>query len=109
MELALQTSSTAREMIATMGQLVDTHGYGGTPNVTDDGGWGSGESFTIADTKEVWHMELIGKGAWNPGAVWVVSVLLLLLLLLPPSPHTSPRNGRGSSPSTPSSSSSPSA
>jgi dipeptidase len=71
MELALQSSKTAREMIANMDQLVSTHGYGGTANMTDPGGWGTGESFTIADTKEVWHMELIGKGNWSKGAVWV--------------------------------------
>lgn len=71
MELALQSSTTAREMISKIDQLVTTFGYGGTLNVTDPGGWGTGESFTIADTKEVWHMELIGKGNWSKGAVWV--------------------------------------
>ena len=71
MELALQSCTTAKEMIAKMDQLLSTYGYGGTANVTDDGGWGTGESFTIADTKEVWHMELIGKGNWSKGAVWV--------------------------------------
>jgi dipeptidase len=71
MELALQSSKTAQEMIANIDRLVTTYGYGGTLNVTDPGGWGTGESFTIADTKEVWHMELIGKGNWSKGAVWV--------------------------------------
>jgi dipeptidase len=71
MELALQSSTTAVEMIAKMDELFATHGYGGTANVTDDGGWGTGESFTIADTKEVWHMEVIGKGNYSTGAVWV--------------------------------------
>ena len=71
MELALQSSTTAREMIAKMDELFATHGYGGTANVTADGGWGTGESFTIADTKEVWHMEIIGKGNFSTGAVWV--------------------------------------
>lgn len=71
MELALQTSKTARELITTMDELITKYGYGGTANVTEDGGWGTGESFTIADTTEVWHMELIGKGNWSKGAVWV--------------------------------------
>ena len=75
MELALQSSQTAQEMIAKMDQLFTTYGYGGTTNVTDGGGWGTGESFTIADTNEVWHMEVIGKGNWSTGAVWVAMKL----------------------------------
>lgn len=71
MELALQRSKSAREMIKTMDSLVREYGYGGTPNITDGGGWGAGESFTIADTTEVWHMEMMGKGKWDKGAVWV--------------------------------------
>ena len=71
MELALQSSTTAKNMIAKMDQLLTKYGYGGTANVTEGGGWGTGESFTIADAKEVWHMEVIGKGNWSTGAVWV--------------------------------------
>merc|ERR550532_775931 len=67
MELSLQRSATARAMIANMDALIREYGYGGTPNKSDEGGWGTGESFTIADTDEVWHMELIGKGNYSTG------------------------------------------
>ena len=60
MFMALQRSRTAREAIHTIGSLVEEYGYRS-----------SGESFSIADAKEVWIMELIGKGAGNKGAVWV--------------------------------------
>lgn len=75
MELALQTSKSAREMILTMDSLIREYGYGGTPGKGVGGGWGTGESFTIADTYEVWHMELIGKGKYDKGAVWVAQRL----------------------------------
>ena len=71
MELALQSCTTARCMITKMDELQAKYGYGGTANITDPGGWGTGEAFTIADTKEVWPLELIGKGNWSTGAVWV--------------------------------------
>ncbi len=57
--LALQRASNAREAIKVMAELVETYGY-----------CSSGESFSIADDKEVWIMEMIGKGEEN-GAVWV--------------------------------------
>ena len=60
MFMALQRSRTAREAIHTIGSLVEEYGYRS-----------SGESFSIADAKEVWIMELIGKGPGNRGAVWV--------------------------------------
>lgn len=60
MELALQRSKTAREMISTMDALVKEYGYSD-----------SGESFTVADTTEVWHMEMVGRGKLGNGAVWV--------------------------------------
>ncbi len=73
MFLALQRSATAREAIAVIGRLVEEHGY-----------FSSGESFSIADPREVWIMEIIGKGTdlvtdrrtgrevnRNKGAVWV--------------------------------------
>lgn len=56
----LQRAKTAREAIEVMGELVAEYGY-----------YSSGESFSIADPKEVWIMELIGKGVGNKGAVWV--------------------------------------
>lgn len=57
--LALQRASNAREAIKVMAELVETYGY-----------CSSGESFSIADDKEVWIMEMIGKGE-EKGAVWV--------------------------------------
>ena len=50
--IALERCKTAREAIKTMTDLVAKHGYAS-----------SGESFTIADKKEVWVLEMIGKGA----------------------------------------------
>ena len=58
--IALERSRTAREALNTMTSLVAEYGYAST-----------GESFSIADADEVWILELIGKGANDPGAVWV--------------------------------------
>lgn len=58
-QIALERSTTAREALDVMTDLVEKYGYAS-----------SGESFTIADKNEVWVMELIGKGA-EKGAVWV--------------------------------------
>ena len=72
--VTLQRAKNAREAIATMAQLVADYGYSS-----------SGESFSIADPKEVWIMELIGKRSapvksdvaqkmnyqYSEGAVWV--------------------------------------
>jgi dipeptidase len=73
MFLALQRSTSAREAIKVIAELMDTYGYAST-----------GESFSIGDPNEVWIMELIGKGTKmvtdkkskktynaNKGAVWV--------------------------------------
>ena len=60
MYIALERARTAREAIRIMGELVEQHGYAS-----------SGESFSIADPPEAWHMELIGKGEHGTGAVWV--------------------------------------
>jgi dipeptidase len=60
MFIALQRSKTARQAIEVITDLVAEHGY-----------YSSGESFSIADPEEVWFMDLIGKTAENPGAVWV--------------------------------------
>ncbi len=60
MYMTLQRARTAREAITVMTELVEKHGY-----------YSSGESFSIADPKEVWIMEMIGKGPRNKGAVWV--------------------------------------
>ncbi len=60
MFMAMQRSRSAREAIHTIGALVAEYGYRS-----------SGESFSIGDPREVWIMELIGKGPGNKGAVWV--------------------------------------
>jgi dipeptidase len=60
MVLALQRARTAREAIEVMTDLAETYGYRST-----------GESFSIADTKEAWIMEMNGMGPGNTGAVWV--------------------------------------
>lgn len=58
--IALERCKTAREAIECMTSLVKEYGYAS-----------EGESFTIADTEEVWVLELIGKGKDEKGAVWV--------------------------------------
>ena len=58
--VALERAKTAREAIEVIVDLADTYGY-----------YSSGESFSIADTEEVWVMDLIGKGPENKGIVWV--------------------------------------
>ena len=60
MTLALQRSQTAREAINVMTSLVKKYGY-----------YSEGESFSIADPDEVWILEMIGKGRYSKGAVWV--------------------------------------
>ncbi|MGE5382405.1 MAG: dipeptidase [Omnitrophica WOR_2 bacterium] len=73
MFLALQRSTTAREAIKVIAELVEKYGYAS-----------SGESFSIGDPNEVWIMELIGKGSnmvtdkknnskynASKGAVWI--------------------------------------
>lgn len=60
MYLTLQRCKTAREAITMMTSLVEEYGYAST-----------GESFSIGDADEVWIMELIGKGKFEKGAVWV--------------------------------------
>jgi dipeptidase len=60
MYVALQRAWTAREAIEVMTSLVAEYGYAS-----------SGESFSIADPKEAWILEMIGKGNDEKGAVWV--------------------------------------
>ena len=60
MRLALQRSSTAREAIKCMAELVEEYGYNS-----------SGETITICDPNEAWIMEIVGKGPGRKGAVWV--------------------------------------
>lgn len=73
MFMALERSTSAREAIKIMAELVEEYGYGS-----------DGETFSISDANEAWYMEIIGKG-YNPvydkksndtvnadkGAVWV--------------------------------------
>lgn len=73
MFMSMQRSATAREAIRVIAELVEEYGY-----------YGGGESFSIADPKEVWIMEIVGKGTdWqydrsngeyfnaDKGALWV--------------------------------------
>ena len=74
MWLALQRSATAREAIMTMDALTKEHGYAST-----------GESFSIADPNEVWHM---GKCSSS-------LCVLRLLLRLKEAAHRLHRQGAG--------------
>jgi dipeptidase len=58
--VALQRSRTAREAIQTISDLMSRYGYAS-----------EGESFSIGDQSETWVMEIIGKGNYEKGAVWV--------------------------------------
>lgn len=58
--VTLQRATTAREAIRIIVELANEYGY---PS--------EGETFSIADTKEAWVMDLVGKGAGNKGIVWV--------------------------------------
>ena len=58
--ITLQRAKSAREAIAVIADLTATYGYAS-----------SGESFSIADSEEAWIMELIGKGKYGKGIVWV--------------------------------------
>jgi dipeptidase len=64
MRIGLQRSKTAREMIKVMTELMTQYGYAT-----------SGESFSISDANEAWIMELIGKGKYEKGAVWVARLI----------------------------------
>ena len=56
----LQRASTAREAVRTVASLADDYGYAS-----------SAEGFSISDGDECWYMELIGKGAYEKGLLWV--------------------------------------
>ena len=58
--IGLERSTTAREAIQIMTDLVAKYGY-----------YSEGETFTIADKNEAWIMEMVGKGPGSRGAVWV--------------------------------------
>lgn len=59
-KLMLQRTSTAREAIQMADELLMKYGWND-----------AGECLTIADTKEVWHLEIVGPGKGNIGAIWV--------------------------------------
>ncbi len=59
-KLMLERCDNARDAIKTGGALIEKYGW------IDEG-----EALTIADKNEVWHMEIVGPGKGNKGAVWV--------------------------------------
>jgi len=59
-QLMLERTTTAREAIKMADVLLMKYGWSDY-----------GEVLTIADTKEVWHFEVVGPGKGNIGAVWV--------------------------------------
>ncbi|MFC1575635.1 dipeptidase [Gemmatimonadota bacterium] len=60
--IALERTATARDAIRLIGELVAEYGYG-------DGG----ECLTFADSKEVWHFEIMGAGPFQVGGVWAAA------------------------------------
>ncbi|MFH0895788.1 MAG: C69 family dipeptidase [Bacteroidota bacterium] len=60
MRIALQRSKTARDAIRVMTELIEQYGYAS-----------SGESISVTDKNEAWILEIIGKGKYEKGAVWV--------------------------------------
>ncbi|MDZ7393744.1 MAG: C69 family dipeptidase [candidate division KSB1 bacterium] len=57
--LMLERCTTAREAIRLADELTRQYGYND-----------AGECLTIADTKEVWHLEILGPGKGRVGAIW---------------------------------------
>lgn len=64
MRVGLQRSKTAREMMWVMTELIAQYGYAS-----------GGESFSISDPHEAWILEMIGKGKYEKGAVWVARLI----------------------------------
>lgn len=64
MKIGLQRAKTARELMKIITELVEIYGYAS-----------SGESFSISDANEAWIMEMIGKGKYEKGAVWVARLI----------------------------------
>ena len=58
--LMMQRCVTAREAIRLTDELTRKYGWND-----------AGECLTIADTKEVWHLEIVGPGEGKVGAIWV--------------------------------------
>ena len=59
-QLMLERCTTARQAIQTADELLMEYGW-----------IDYGEALTIADKREVWHLEIVGPGKGNKGAVWV--------------------------------------
>ncbi len=59
-QLMLERCKTAREAIKMSGELLGEYGWNDY-----------GECLTVSDTKEVWHLEIVGAGKGKTGAVWV--------------------------------------
>lgn len=59
-QILLERCTNAQEAILLADSLTKIYGW------NDDG-----ECLTIADTKEVWHFEIVGPGKGKVGAVWV--------------------------------------
>ena len=57
--LMLERCSSAREAIEVAGELMEEYGWND-----------AGECLTISDTKEVWHLEIVGPGKGKVGAIW---------------------------------------
>lgn len=55
-----ERAKTARDAIKIADEVTKKYGY-----------IEGGECFTIADPKEVWHLEILGPGKGKKGAVWV--------------------------------------
>ena len=58
-KIVLQRTTTAKDAIRMMGELVKEYGYCDT-----------GECLTIIDPKEAWYFEIFGPGKGRFGAVW---------------------------------------
>jgi dipeptidase len=58
--LMLERCKTAQEALDLTGSMLKQYGWND-----------AGECLTIADKKEVWHLEIVGPGKGETGAVWV--------------------------------------
>lgn len=59
-QLMLERTTNARDAIKLTGELTKKYGW-----------IDAGEMLTIADKKEVWHLEIVGPGRGNVGSIWV--------------------------------------
>jgi dipeptidase len=64
MKIGLQRAKSARELMKVITELAEQYGYAS-----------AGESFSISDANEAWIMEIIGKGKYEKGAVWVARLI----------------------------------